>query len=156
MSTLDFFDPGNTYQRRRWLFQCLAVSPSPFNGEISAVGWLYRPGEPATATALDPDDWEHAGWVETAAAGDEEKATGTASATATPAGPLGAGTRNRLNLLRRTVTENRGEWPTRRAQRLYEHTYGPGDWHATARRDLQTLHGEGLLVLHYPTWKGRP
>jgi hypothetical protein len=62
--TPDFFQPGRGYQRRRWLFQCLAVAPNPFNGETRAVGFLYRPGEPATATALDPDDWAHGGWVD--------------------------------------------------------------------------------------------
>jgi hypothetical protein len=67
----DFFQPGHTYQRRRWLFQCLAVAPNPFNGETRAVGYLYRPGEPATATALDPDDWEQGGWAETAEGGAE-------------------------------------------------------------------------------------
>jgi hypothetical protein len=59
-----FFRPDRTYQRRRWLFQCLAVSPAPFNGETRAVGFLYRPGEPATATAMGPDDWEQGGWTE--------------------------------------------------------------------------------------------
>lgn len=59
----DFFQPGRTYQRRRWHFQCLAVAPNPFNGETRAVGYLYRPGEPATATALDPDDWAHGEWA---------------------------------------------------------------------------------------------
>jgi hypothetical protein len=59
-----FFQPGRTYQRRRWLFQCLAVAPNPFNGETRAVGFLHRPGEPATATALDPDDWAHGGWAD--------------------------------------------------------------------------------------------
>ncbi|MEV8623368.1 hypothetical protein [Streptomyces sp. NPDC051079] len=58
-----FFQPGFTYQRRRWQFQCLAVAPNPFNGETRAVGFLHRPGEPATATALDPDDWAHGGWL---------------------------------------------------------------------------------------------
>lgn len=79
---------------------------------------------------------------------DEEKATATTAATATPAGPLGAGARNRLKLLRRTVVDNGGEWTTRRAQRLYANTYGPGDWRATARRDLKQLHADGLLVEH--------
>lgn len=63
-ATPDFYQADRTYQRRRWLFQCLAVAPSPFNGETRAIGFLYRPGEPATATGLDPDDWEHGGWVE--------------------------------------------------------------------------------------------
>jgi hypothetical protein len=58
----NFFKPGRTYQRRRWHFQCLAVAPNPFNGETRAVGFLYRPGEMATATALDPDDWAHGEW----------------------------------------------------------------------------------------------
>lgn len=65
-----FFQPGHTYQRRRWLFQCLAVAPSPFNGEARAVGFLYRPGEPATVTGLDPDDWADGGWAEGEAARD--------------------------------------------------------------------------------------
>lgn len=59
----NFFQAGNTYQRRRWIFQCLAVAPNPFNQETRAVGFLYRAGEPATATALDPDDWEHGEWI---------------------------------------------------------------------------------------------
>ena len=29
-----FFEPGRTYQRRHWLFQCLTVAPSP-----SAAAW---------------------------------------------------------------------------------------------------------------------
>lgn len=58
-----FFEPRRTYQRGRWHFECLAVAPSPFNGEGRAVGFLYRPGEPATATALDPDDWAHGEWL---------------------------------------------------------------------------------------------
>lgn len=63
MDTDDFFQAGQTYQRRRWLFQCLAVAPNPFNQEIRAVGFLFRPGEPATATALDPDAWEFQDWI---------------------------------------------------------------------------------------------
>ncbi|MEV8101043.1 hypothetical protein [Streptomyces sp. NPDC088135] len=63
MGNVDFFQAGHTYQRRRWLFQCLAVAPNPFNQETRAVGFLYRPGELATATALDPDDWEFGEWV---------------------------------------------------------------------------------------------
>lgn len=62
-SPADFFQAGRTYQRHPWVFQCLAVAPHPFNGETRAVGCLYRPGEPATATALDPDDWAHGGWT---------------------------------------------------------------------------------------------
>lgn len=63
-ATPDFFQPDHTYQRRRWHFQCLATAPNPFNGETRAVGYLYRPGEPATATALDPDDWTHGEWID--------------------------------------------------------------------------------------------
>ena len=59
----DFFQPARTYWRGRWAFQCLAVAPNPFNQEIRAVGFLYRPGEPATATALAPDDWERGEWT---------------------------------------------------------------------------------------------
>jgi hypothetical protein len=67
-ATPDFFQAERTYQRRRWLFQCLAVAPNPFNGETRAVDFLYRPGDPATATGLDPDDWEHGGWTDVAEA----------------------------------------------------------------------------------------
>ncbi|WP_329125977.1 hypothetical protein [Streptomyces sp. NBC_01353] len=63
MDDADFFQAGCTYQRRRWFFQCLAVAPNPFNKEIRAVGFLYRLGEPATATQLDADDWEYADWA---------------------------------------------------------------------------------------------
>jgi hypothetical protein len=69
-ATPNFFQPDHTYQRRRWLFQCLAVAPNPFNGETRAVGFLYRPGEPATATGLDPDDWEHGGWTDVTEGGE--------------------------------------------------------------------------------------
>lgn len=60
-----FFEPGRTYQRRRWLFQCLAVAPRPFNGEMRAVGFLYRPGETDTVASLGPDNWADDGWTET-------------------------------------------------------------------------------------------
>lgn len=62
MDTVDFFQPGTTYQRGRWQFQCLAVAPRPFNQELRAVGFLYRPTEPDTATGLDVADWEHGEW----------------------------------------------------------------------------------------------
>lgn len=62
IATPGFFAASRTYQRGRWLFHCLAIAPNPFNGETRAVGYLFRPTEPATATALDPDDWSHCGW----------------------------------------------------------------------------------------------
>jgi hypothetical protein len=66
MTTADFFQPDHTYTRRRWRFQCLAVAPNPFDGEIRALGFLYRPGEPATVTGMDPENWEHDEWIDTA------------------------------------------------------------------------------------------
>ncbi|MDT0409911.1 MULTISPECIES: hypothetical protein [Streptomyces] len=57
-----FFQPGTTYLRGRWSFQCLAAVPNPFNGEIRAVGFLYRTDEPASPIALDPDDWATGRW----------------------------------------------------------------------------------------------
>ncbi|MYS44072.1 hypothetical protein GTY23_23135 [Streptomyces sp. SID5998] len=69
-ATPRFFEAGQTYQRRRWRFQCLAVGPNPFSGETRAVGYLYRPGEPATATELGPDDWAHNGWGSLTKAGE--------------------------------------------------------------------------------------
>ncbi|WP_333745604.1 hypothetical protein [Streptomyces sp. IBSBF 2950] len=59
----DFFQPGTSYRRGRWLFQCLAVAPRPFNQELRAVGFLYRPTEPDTVTGLDLADWEHGEWI---------------------------------------------------------------------------------------------
>lgn len=64
-----FFEPGCTYQRRRWLFECLSVAPDPFTGETRAVGFLHRPGEPATATAMNADNWADEGWTDATEAG---------------------------------------------------------------------------------------
>jgi hypothetical protein len=63
MDAVDFFQPGTTYQRGRWLFQCLAVAPRPLNQEPRAVGFLYRPTEQDTVTGLDLADWEHGEWI---------------------------------------------------------------------------------------------
>ncbi|WP_070015331.1 hypothetical protein [Streptomyces nanshensis] len=69
----DFFEAGRTYRRRRWLFQCLAVAPEPFRGERRAVGFLYRPGEIATATAFDDDAWDCDGWEQLTAEGSDRR-----------------------------------------------------------------------------------
>lgn len=58
-----FFQVGVSYRRGRWTFQCLAAGPDPLAGETRAIGWLVRPGESATATALGPDDWAHGEWI---------------------------------------------------------------------------------------------
>jgi len=63
-ATPDFFLPGHTYRRRRWRFQCLAVGPDPFTGETRAAGYLYRPGESATVTGMDPETWARGGWCD--------------------------------------------------------------------------------------------
>ncbi|MGF0163118.1 hypothetical protein ACQRET_03615 [Streptomyces koyangensis] len=63
---VDFFTPDTVYRRRRWTYQCLAVVLDPLTGEPRAVGLLGRDGEPATATSMDPDNWQHDGWVATA------------------------------------------------------------------------------------------
>lgn len=63
MDSPNFFEAGQTYQRGRWLFQCLAIAPNPFNQETRAVGFLFRQGEPATATAMDQDNWDHDEWA---------------------------------------------------------------------------------------------
>jgi hypothetical protein len=63
----DFFQPGRTYQRGRWLFACLAVAPRPWDGEVRAVGYLYRPADgTGTTESLSPHSWEHDGWTEVA------------------------------------------------------------------------------------------
>ncbi|MFD6620045.1 hypothetical protein ACFWFB_32910, partial [Streptomyces albidoflavus] len=54
----------------------------------------------------------------------------------------------RLDLLRRTVIAERGEWTTARAAQLYADTFPFGIWRAAAHRDLVALHAEGLLVLN--------
>lgn len=51
----------------------------------------------------------------------------------------------RLARLTATVRRERGEWTTRRVQRLYVTLYGPGDWRSTARTDLRTPVTEGVL-----------
>lgn len=60
----EFFQAGRTYQRKRWMFQCLAVAPEPFRGQQRAVGFLYREGENATATSMNHEDWSDAAWVD--------------------------------------------------------------------------------------------
>lgn len=62
--TPDFFQPNHTYQRRRWQFQCLAVAPSPDDGQVRAVGYLGRPGETATVHGMGREQWEHDGWTD--------------------------------------------------------------------------------------------
>lgn len=59
-----FFQAGSDYRRGRWNFRCLAVAPSPYDGEVRAIGFLYRDGEPATATALGSADWALAEWTQ--------------------------------------------------------------------------------------------
>ncbi|MGJ5693112.1 hypothetical protein ACM6RM_08065, partial [Streptomyces pratensis] len=60
---IDFFAPDTVYRRRRWNFRCLAVVLDALTGEPRAVGLLGRDGEPTTATSMDPDNWQHDGWV---------------------------------------------------------------------------------------------
>ncbi|SCD41194.1 hypothetical protein GA0115251_106943 [Streptomyces sp. TverLS-915] len=57
-----FFQPGTTYLRRRWRFQCHAAAPNPFTGEIRALGFLCRRDDTASPIALDPDDWATGEW----------------------------------------------------------------------------------------------
>ncbi|WP_394425520.1 hypothetical protein [Streptomyces sp. SGAir0957] len=65
-----------------------------------------------------------------------------------PNGPLGAGRRARLTVLRRAVTDYQGEWNVARAAHLYAGIFGRYQWRAIARRDLAQLCTEGLLALH--------
>jgi hypothetical protein len=78
-----FFEVDRTYANGTTKFRCEAISPSPTTGEHRAIGWKYARVYAVHhwfATALDPDDWEHGGWVEVT----EEKATATPAPTATP------------------------------------------------------------------------
>jgi hypothetical protein len=69
-ATPDFFQPGRTYQRRRWEFQCLAVAPAPHDGQVRAVGYLGRPNETATVHGMTRENWEHDGWTDVTEGGD--------------------------------------------------------------------------------------
>ncbi|WP_372352598.1 hypothetical protein [Streptomyces sp. KL116D] len=127
-------------------------TPEAYPGELAMLRGLVR----AIRTIAEHSDMDEVRHVLAEHATDErasydalgEKATAHAAATATPAGPLGAGARNRLALLRSSITERQGEWTTRRVQAVYHAHYGADDWRATARRDLAQLHAEGLLVEH--------
>jgi hypothetical protein len=62
-----FFEVDRTYASGTTKFRCEAISPSPTTGEHRAIGWKYARVYAVHhwfATALDPDDWEHGGWVE--------------------------------------------------------------------------------------------
>ncbi|WP_103544023.1 hypothetical protein [Streptomyces sp. SM1] len=60
----DFFQPERTYQRGRWMFQCLAVAPAPHNGQVHAVGYLARQDGTATVHGMSPENWKHDGWTD--------------------------------------------------------------------------------------------
>ena len=60
----DFFQPGHTYQRGRWQFQCLAVAPAPWNGEVRAVGYLLSSDDEGSVWHLNPEDWARGDWTE--------------------------------------------------------------------------------------------
>jgi hypothetical protein len=151
----DFFEPDHIYAYEAsgftapelvTLFRVVAHTAQPETGAPVAFGWIRGEGDAKWSPYAEPgDDWPSSWTDVTEQYG--EKATAPA-ATATPAGPLGAGTRNRLALLRRAVIDYQGEWSTGRAQALYQATYGVADWRATARRDLAQLHADGLLVEH--------
>jgi hypothetical protein len=66
-----FFQPGRTYQRRRWQFQCLAVGPAPHDGQVRAVGFIGRPNETAAVHGMTRENWENEGWTEITEGGDD-------------------------------------------------------------------------------------
>lgn len=59
----DFFQPGTTYQRGRWTFQCLAVDTAPWDGELRAAGFLIRTDGTGTVHGMNREDWAHGGWI---------------------------------------------------------------------------------------------
>lgn len=67
-ATPDFFQPGRTYiDNSGRVFRCIALTTSPRNGEIRALGWYATsPGGWPSAEALDPGDFTHMGWTATA------------------------------------------------------------------------------------------
>lgn len=64
----DFFQPGHTYTDNCGrVFRCIALTTDPMTGEIRAFGWYAtQPGGWPSAEALDPDDYTHMGWTDTA------------------------------------------------------------------------------------------
>lgn len=56
----------------------------------------------------------------------------------------------RIRLLRWAAAQWKGEWTTRRVQHLYQARFGPGEWRGKARRDLDALAQQELLVEHGP------
>jgi len=62
----DFFQAGETYQRGRWQFQCLAVDTAPWDDQPRAVGFLLRTDGTGTVHGMTVDDWAHDGWIPTA------------------------------------------------------------------------------------------
>jgi hypothetical protein len=62
MDTVDFFQPGTTYRRGRWQFQCIAVESTPWDGVLRAVGFLFRDGTGAVH-GMTADDWAHGEWI---------------------------------------------------------------------------------------------
>lgn len=61
-ATPDFFQPDHTYERGRWQFQCHAVAPTPWNGEVWATGFLSRRDGTGSVAGMGVDDWGHGGW----------------------------------------------------------------------------------------------
>lgn len=59
-----FFLPKATYQRARWQFQCLAVTPEPFTGDTVAVGFLFRGEDGASSIhRMRQEDWDLGEWL---------------------------------------------------------------------------------------------
>ena len=64
MANADFFETGTTYRRGRWQFQCLAVSTAPWDGQVRAVGFLFRNAADTGAIhGMTADDWDHREWI---------------------------------------------------------------------------------------------
>ena len=60
----DFFLPKTTYQRARWLFQCLAVEKEPFTSDVVAIGFLFRDQDGTSSIhRMRQDDWDLGEWL---------------------------------------------------------------------------------------------
>lgn len=69
MLPASFFEPDRIYERPRWRFECHAVAPNPDDGQLRAIGFLYRVGGMAMVIGLGCEDWAK-GWTEAADGGE--------------------------------------------------------------------------------------
>lgn len=132
----DFFQPGHGYTHRDGSdFLTVAVTAHPITGEQRALGWVIRNGW-HEAAALDPDDWAY----------NYDGVTPPTEAAQSGEWAAAGAIRDRLADLLTHIRKQPGRiWTSGMVHRFY---LSRAPKRATARRDLETLHTLGWLVLH--------